>query len=328
MLDLTGTHRPWPDDLLRMWSTCVGDAVVDRRCARTPPWRGHPGLRAVLAEALALEEPYVTAGVRALVPAFALLGRRVIIERPTFDGVRHAFVRCGANVVSHQLDVALEVARPAHRYLLWISSPHRNPDGWSLSASDVDRLAAFVNMGGVVVQNETHRWFGSGGYRVPGAYVIGSLSKLAGGWARTGWLSGELDDPVHAFLRSATPPTPWQAAWARFADVGGLRMLSSRARKIGDVTRHHARQLARPGDSWFADSISGASVVLQLDVANPVEHLARLGVAVGPGRDFGCADDSVRISFLGCRPDCDHGRLLSLARDGGRLAIPRTHAVS
>lgn len=80
VLDLTGGQRSWPDELRALWRDCLARAshgAMDR----TPPWRGVGGLSDILGELLEVpDHVYVTSGVRALIPAFTLLGRKVIVR--------------------------------------------------------------------------------------------------------------------------------------------------------------------------------------------------------------------------------------------------------
>ncbi|MDX8033823.1 pyridoxal phosphate-dependent aminotransferase [Lentzea sp. BCCO 10_0856] len=297
MLDLTGGQLPWPDDLRALWTDCLARACHGAM-DRTPPWRGVAGLSEVLGELLEVpDHVYVTSGVRALIPAFTLLGRKVIVERPTYDGVPAAFRRCGADVELGDLTDALD-ADPA-RHLVWLTSPGRNPDGWTLTEELAGEFGAWVARGGVVVQNETYRWFAGDGPRVPGAHLIGSFNKLAGGWSRTGWLAGSADGPLGAYLRTGTPPTPWQAAWAAFADRG-LPLLLERARKTGEITKRVA--------ALTGTSARGASVLVPVSA----EWLRERGVAAGPGPAFHAPEHTARLSFLGC-DDCDHDAVLRAA---------------
>ncbi|MCP2258140.1 DNA-binding transcriptional regulator, MocR family, contains an aminotransferase domain [Streptoalloteichus tenebrarius] len=317
LLDLTGAHRPWPAALRALWAECVAATCADPAHARTPPWRGEPGLAALLAGEVGSAEPvHVTAGVRALVPAFALLGRRVTIERPTYDGVRQMFERCGTEVRLDELDGFLAGVDSPERELLWITSPGRNPDGWTLDAATADRLGAFVAAGGIVVQNETYRWFAPEGPRVPGAYLVGSFTKLAGGWARTGWLVGDPVGPLGAALRSATPPTPWQAAWARFADAGGFAQLVARAHQVGTLTASAAALFG----GAHGPSPTGASLLLRVPGEDPVRRLrVEARVLTGPGPAFGADPDLVRLSFLGCDGKCAHDDALRRIHELGAV---------
>ncbi|MCK1798983.1 pyridoxal phosphate-dependent aminotransferase [Streptomyces sp. XM4193] len=309
---MTGAAHRWPEDLAQLWRRCLHRAAGEPGWDTRPPWRGDPGLRAALGAVLELPGaeggPLVTSGIRPLVAPFALLGRTVVVERPSYLGVVTAFERCGARVLRAELEEALRIARPAREHLLWITSPWRNPDGWSLDRATADRLAEFVADGGVLVQNETYRFFTTGAtadaLRVPGAFVAGSMTKAAGPWARLGWLHGDTVPPqIEAHLRAAAPPTVWQRAWSRFAEDGGFRRLLERCRTVAALTAHaSALSGHRPH--------GGASVLLRLDVREPVEHLRREhGLRVGDGQDFGAPAGTVRLCFLGCPADCDHRAL-------------------
>jgi hypothetical protein len=96
-LDLTGASRRWPADLVRTWGDCLAAAAARPDTHRTPPWYGVPAVRAMLASLLGhdADDVMVTVGVRAVVAAMALLGRRVIVEAPGYEGVRRTFEGCG-----------------------------------------------------------------------------------------------------------------------------------------------------------------------------------------------------------------------------------------
>jgi DNA-binding transcriptional MocR family regulator len=315
--DLTGTQRRWPAHLVRVWRGALAEASNAGSWETRPPWRGAPALRTALGELLGLENPLVTAGIRPLVAPFALLGRRVVVERPGFEGVALAFERCGVRVLRAGIDEALRRARPASEYLVWITSPWRNPDGWSLGAGEtVERLGDFVRDGGVLVQNETYRLFVPGPVartptRLAGAYLAGSFTKAAGSWSRLGWLSAPaVPGPLEAHLRAAAPSTVWQEAWALFAAADGFDRLAERAAAVAELT-------AAMSESFGGSRVGGTSVLLRLGAADPVRLLReQFGLLAGDGVDFAAPPGTVRLCLLGCGPDCDHAGVEALLRSG------------
>jgi DNA-binding transcriptional MocR family regulator len=184
------------------------------------------------------------------------------------------------------------------------------------------------------VCNETYRCFGpvtppaATGH---GRFAVGSFHKLAGGWARLGWLVGPVAGPLTVALRSAGPPTPWQAAWSGFAKRGGLDRLVERARGIGALTARAATVLGGGrdrGPDGAAPPVSGASLLVEVP-GDPVRRLREeLGVLANPGPDFGAPAGTARLSFLGCAAGrggtCDHTAVLARIRHelGGRLHEP------
>jgi tRNA pseudouridine13 synthase len=316
-LDLTGRPAVWAADTKRLWRRCLDDAMRDGAYDHAPPWAGVSELRETLRIELGLAEaPLVTAGVRAAVLGLAALGRQVFVERPTYLGVPRTFERMGARVRTLPLRAALDAVNRPEDSLVWLTSPGRNPDGWSLDRDLVEELTRFVDAGGLVVQNETYRWFEPDAPHVPGALRLGSLSKLAGGWARVGWLAipaeGQLPEPLAAYLRAATPPTHWQLTWARFAAAGGLAALRA---TVADAAAARAAAWSVLGGA-DAPAPSGASLLVRVPGAGASqEELARLGVRAGAGPDFGAEPDSARLCFLGRRPDDTLTRPLALLRD-------------
>ncbi|MCU1640725.1 MAG: hypothetical protein JWN03_1000 [Nocardia sp.] len=315
MLDLSGTPSPWPGDIEALWSDAA--ATQDISAADGPDaWRATV---AAMLGAGSGDRLQITAGVRPVVAAFADLGRTVLLEGPTFAGVRRAFERAGRPVTIAQLDELLRQAKPAARTLIWLTSPGRNPDGWTAGPEFVTELEGFIADGGLVVQNETYRWHGPPAPPVPGAVRIGSLAKVAGPHRNIGWLLGSPEVTPTASRIVSAPGREVQAHWARFAAAGGLDLLARRARAVA-ATTGRARSAIAGGDvqaAWH-----GASFLLRIPGADAAAVLERAGVKAGPGPAFHAASDTARLCFLGCDADCAHdAQLARLAeRLGARIA--------
>ncbi|GAA3434176.1 hypothetical protein GCM10018954_037800 [Kutzneria kofuensis] len=309
--------------MAELWRDGLAEASRAASWESRPPWRGVPALRDALGRLVDFDQAaefLVTGGIRPLIGAFALTGRRVVVERPSFEGVATAFRRCGARVLRADIDQALRLARPAGDHLLWITSPWRNPDGWSLDPDVVERLADFVRRGGMLVQNETYRLFSPSTSpapaRVPGAFVAGSLTKAAGPWSRLGWLiAPAVPGPVEAHLRASAPPTLWQEAWALFAAAGGFDRLGRRAAAVGALTDRTAAALGGP-------VTGGTSLLVSVNSSDPVALLRRrFGLLVGSGTDFAAPNTTARLCFLGCSPECDHVGVEALVRSGAARIV-------
>lgn len=353
-LDLTGRPAVWAAGTRQLWRRSLSDAMRDDSRDYAPPSAGVAELREVLRVELSLSQPpLVTAGVRAAVLGLAALGRRVFVEQPTYLGVPRTFERMGAQVTVCPLAEALAAVGPPEGGLIWLTSPGRNPDGWSLTPELIGQLSTFIDAGGLVVQNETYRWFGAEGLYVPGAIRVGSLSKLAGGWSRIGWLAlpddGPVPLPLAGYLSAATPPTHWQLAWARFAAAGGLAALRETAADAAAATAVAWAALggvsagvgAGAADSAGADSDpgsgagqgAGAALGSGSDPTTPAgpsflirvpttghspaaaQELARLHIRAGAGPDFGAGEDTARLCFLGKRSDDTLTSAMALLRD-------------
>ena len=214
--DLTGVTPSWPPDLEAVWASCVADAAGAPGAWHGPASRGDPELLKALGDLLrvAPDRIVVTSGVRACAVAMGrgqFLGPAGEADLAQFPGSSESQgirVRCAAWPTL----AALSQASPG---TVWVTSPARNPDGAAieagLAASLRDSAAA---RGDFMVVNETYAWYAD--CTAPAGCVrVGSLSKLAGGGARLGWV---IDPPAKAAraLGRLGPPTTWQRAWARF----------------------------------------------------------------------------------------------------------------
>lgn len=313
-IDLTGRIPGWSAAARRHWIACLR-RVDGRLWSDYPPPLGHPPLRAALARQLGAQpdDVVVVTGIR---PALQLQAREhgtVVLERPTFQGVVAAVRAVGAPVVRAEWGAPLLGALRScgvGRALGVVTSPWRNPDGRTIGESFAAGLAAAVELGQTVVVNETYRFAASAagepeGPAVPGAVYVGSLSKVAGGGARVGWVRGA--DAVSSLGGTgplwAHPPLAWQQAWADFLDEGGLCELAQEF--------HHRPALsaaaflrAVPPPVRCAVVGQGAFLLLKLrvDEDTALTRLATSGVLAGPGRDFETGYHAVRLAFTRVSP--------------------------
>ena len=300
--DLGGTQPPWPAEAIDLWSGAAGAAARRIDLWRVPAPRGDDLLREQLAAALDLEPDRLTivGSVRAAAVSYARRCARIVLERPGWQGLTAALADSGARVERAGTAELARAGGPAGT-LLWLTSPHRNPDGHTLDVGLVEALAGQLKSGRRVVLNEAYRWFGAGP-RVPGADLVGSLHKLGGVGSRIGWVhSADFFERAVPELVGCTPSAVWQHAWGRFLAHGGLHLL-------------HAAVVApalAAGDAFDAAaglvSMAAPHRLLRLPAgtreAEAVRRLAAEGWSVGPGSAFDAEVPSIRVSFLGVEPE-------------------------
>jgi DNA-binding transcriptional MocR family regulator len=224
--DFGGGQPPWPAEAVELWAGCAAAAARRPQLWRVPAPRGDDLLREQLAAAFDLDPDLLTVvgSVRAAALTYARRHGRVVLERPGWRGLTAALAGSRARVERAGLAELAGADWPAGT-VLWLTSPHRNPDGATLDAGLVSRLAGQVRGGRRLVLDEAYRWFGAGP-RVPGADLVGSLHKLAGVGARLGWVhSADFFDEAVPELVGSTPSAVWQHAWGRFLAAGGLELL-------------------------------------------------------------------------------------------------------
>jgi DNA-binding transcriptional MocR family regulator len=303
LIDLSGRQPAWPRPAVELWAEGRRRVDDNPRSWDTPPRLGHPALREQLADVLgsAPGRVAVTGGVRHAVLVVARRTSEVVIESPTFAGVPRLFEELGTVV---RLASWEEMATaPSARSVLWVTSPGRNPDGRTVGDTLVRRLAAGRAL---VVQNEVYRWYSAIPERIPDAATVGSLSKLAGGGARIGWIDGEeLLEAAAPVLAGARPPGPWQLAWARFLEGGGLGLLReavvepalAAVRTFAAVVEPVLGAIERDDGPFVLLSIPSSARSLTEERA--AADLLAIGVRAGLGRDFLTPVPSLRLCFTG-----------------------------
>jgi DNA-binding transcriptional MocR family regulator len=312
VIDLTGYQPEWPLEAIKLWRECVVVAVTEEQIWSTPSFRGDQILREVLAEQLGhqLEDLVITPGVRSTISSLGRVGKRAIVEQPTFSEVPHLFHSIGLStrLVTWENLGRATLTDDTGKSIVWVTSPARNPDSNRLPESALALLKSLSNTGHIVVQNEIYHWYDPTAPRVPGALYVGSLSKLAGGGARLGWVCHpEYFDLAVPELTGATPPGPWQRAWARFIQRGGLDILlytrvaptlAARTAFCEEMQKLLGTPPRLPGGPFLALEVLGTWTEEAM-----AEQLKHTEVLVGLGRDFEFPRPGVRLCFTGITTD-------------------------
>jgi DNA-binding transcriptional MocR family regulator len=305
-IDLTGGPAPWDDEQATLFRDCLAAAVRAPDAWRTPPREGLPRLRAAFAAALGLdvERLTVTAGVRSTVPALLAGAARLVIEAPTFLDVPRVAAQVGVAVELTPLPEILDGRAAGPDAVLWVTSPARNPDGWTLSGQQARRLEELRPRYLRMVVNQAYRWCRPAAPVPPSAILAGTVHKLAGGGALLGWRLDPDRPAGRTFPPLGGPARPWQLAWARYAERGGLTALAERALAAADRRACFAAAVGTSPGVGLSHG-DGPSLLLHgpPDVAETaiVSALARRGVLASPGGHF-AAPGTARLSFTTC-PD-------------------------
>jgi|GEM_PF-6676352 len=308
MIDLSGRPPDWPAEVVDAWAECAQRAVRRPDLWREPAPRGDELLRQMLGEHLGLDPEHltITASLRAAVLTYARHHERVLLERPTYQGVADTVVAAGAEVTFHPWTDLLDHREPG-RTLVWLTAPCRNPDGADLSAPDRDRLTRLVAAGQRVVVNGTYAWFARDHRWPEDVELAGSLHKLCGLGVRLGWVfSRTFFDEAFAEMLGTTPSRVWQHAWALFFRDGGYAALHRRL--IAPSLESAAAFVERlaTGQGLPAPAGSGTNLVRPLgphvDEATALSRLAERGVRASAGSAFRCETPALRFTFTGITP--------------------------
>lgn len=304
IIDLTGTEPPWNPAVIAVWNRCQRLASSDPDVWRCPEPEGDGRLRSALACQLGVpaDRLVVTAGVRACAQVIGEAHVTVRLERPGFSGIASALRTAGADVTSCSWGEMLREQNADQRpATLWLTSPGRNPDGRSLAEDERQVLSRRRVKGARIVVNDIYRWHCVDNKAIPGATLVGSLSKIAGSGCRLGWLvlAHPLDEQVVSRI-AARPPALWQRAWAYFLEETGLCPF-----RRGQIARClAARDAFRSGaESWLPRSArhaDGPSVLLsfpRLAETDLIDRFRRVGVRASAGSDFACTVSSARLCF-------------------------------
>lgn len=301
--DLTGTLRPWPGECASAWRRCLDTALSEPGVWQTVPRPGLPRLRAALAAhfGVAPERLTVTSGVRSSVPGLLHGVRHLVMERPTFAHVARLAQQSGVDVTVCPDPLARLGEPDGSRTLVWVTSPARNPDGWSLSRPEAETAAATCQRpdGPRLVVNQAYHWLHPDAPRPPSATLVGTLHKLVGGGVSLGWLAQPVGEPIVERPAAGGPPGPWQLAWARYIEEGGLDRLA--ARTLVPARQRCEEFLRRLTAAGVRTGHCGLSALLPLPDGvteqAAVDTLREAGLAVSPGSAFLAETPSIRVSF-------------------------------
>ncbi|MFI5925874.1 aminotransferase class I/II-fold pyridoxal phosphate-dependent enzyme [Micromonospora sp. NPDC051543] len=322
-IDLTGRQPGWPAHATQLWSECVAEAIRDDRHSRTPPRAGLAELRAELGQRWGMdpERMVVTTGVCAAAALLTRPGDVALVESPGFSGLPATLRAMGADVTLTSWERMPADAAAAGEARCWVTSPGRNPDGATLPAAIAERIGPHR-----LVVNEIYRPYDPDAAVVDADIRLASLSKVAGGGSRLGWLTvppDQLDSLLGRHL--AWPATLSQLAWTLFLRRGGL----DEVREVYVMRCHEARTaFVTVADGVLDDrarAAGGSSLLLSTAQPDAVAVLRDHGVLVGPGPDFLAGPEQVRLCFSDVTPeeatDAGH-RIVSLV-NAGRLTIPQ-----
>lgn len=303
LVDLTGRQPSWPVQVSRLWLDCTQVALEDATHVTTPPRTGVEDFRRALASRLetTADRIMITCGVRAMATLIAKPGNEVVLEKPGFRGVLDALESAGSNVELSRWEDFASLALRRPQRLFWVTPVGRNPDGAELNSDLIDVLKEIRVRGGKVVANETYRWYGNSRNRVEADLYVGSLSKLAGGGCRLGWLEADPEVLSAIALRSnAWPATLTQITWAKFLERGGFDLLRSEFVDKTVAARQAFVAIALNALNACAKSASGPSIMLRATEGRGREarhSLLAAGVLVGPGTDFLADERDLRLCF-------------------------------
>ncbi|GAB3426103.1 aminotransferase-like domain-containing protein [Flindersiella endophytica] len=254
-----------------------------------------------------------------LARAFVAPGDRVLVEAPTYPGALESLRDEGA--VLRTLPVGLAGFRSAAAQhqprLAYVIPSFHNPTGAVLPALDRQHLARDAEAAGVtLIEDEALIDLGFPGAQPPPPLVahsatvvsIGSLSKIAWGGLRIGWVRADLPTITRlARLRSVHDlggNVPAQLAAT--ALLPQLEALAQRQAPQRQARHNHLRtELTRHLPDWHASAVNGGQTLwIRLPHGNAsafAQAALRHGVAVLPGAGLdagGSSQDFLRIHFI------------------------------
>lgn len=325
-IDLTGRQPGWPAPATRLWGECVAAAVRDDRHSRTPPRAGLADLRAELGRRWGTDPDrmVITTGVRAATALLARPGEVALVESPGFSGIPATLRAVGARVTLMSWERMPAAAAAADGARCWVTSPCRNPDGATLPAGIAEQIGRHR-----LVVNEIYRPYQPHAPAVDAGIRMASLSKVAGGGSRLGWLSlppGEHDAVLDRHV--AWPATLTQLTWTLFLRRGGLDELREEYVVRSATARAAFVAVAGGVLGQGARTAEGCSLLLSTTQVEVAEVLRGHGILAGPGPDFLTSPEQVRLCFSDVTPEeaADAGRRIVALVRTGRLTIPTAPA--
>lgn len=297
---------------------------------------GHPELRAAVAARFTLrglptgaEQVLVTTGAQ---QALALAvrchvgaGDTVLAERPSYPGALALFAEAAATVRTAPVDAegldagalvhAMSELRPTLTYLI---PSFQNPTGTLLGPLYRRRIAAAAGERGLlVVEDETMAELGFGGdapaalASFPGGgrvLTVGSLSKLAWGGLRIGWIRGHPAD-IDRLVRVKTLDDLGGDVLGQLAAADLLAAPETLIGRRRIELRAHHDHLTGELDRWLPEweywrASGGQTIWVRLprgDAASFAQVALRNGVALLPGGALvpdGGAAEWLRLPFI------------------------------
>ena len=299
---------------------------------------GFAPLRRYLLEPDPRDEVLITSGCQQALDltqrVFAPPASTVLVEDPTYGGLKSVFERQGVRLVGlpvgeqgvdpEDLRRALERERPR---LVLLTPNFQNPTGATLGLESRRAVGELMARAGVpLVEIDIYRELRYAGEALPtikslvpeaDVLLLGSFSKMAFPGLRTGWITGP-----RSLVARLTESKQWtdlhsdqlsQAILLRFAESGRLgahlrRMLEANRRRLEAAVEACEREL--PAGSVFTRPEGGMNLWITLpeplDAAELLPLVQREGVSYLPGRHFAVerrADRSLRLSFAGEPPE-------------------------
>ena len=312
LLDLAHAALPAPSAALRR---AAAAAVVDLDAhlgGHGYELIGLPGLRTAIADRFCArglpttpDQILVTAGalhaIALSLTALAGPGERVLVEHPTYPNVLHALTNVGARPVpvsmgpepdgAWDLELITAAVRDAAPRLAYLIPDFQNPTGAQLAAADRQRLVELARRTGTTLLideslAELHLDVPAqppvaafGAADSPLVLTIGSMSKMAWGGLRVGWIRTSAAmvrrlTATRASLDLGGPILDQLMATRLLADAGS--MVDGRRAELTTARDHLLGRLTQLFPGWRA-SRPGGGLSLWIDLGAPLS--SRFAVA-------------------------------------------------
>jgi histidinol-phosphate aminotransferase len=275
----------------------------------------------------------------ALVAAFIAPGDRVVIPRPTYGLYSQA---CGvAGAVIERVDsgpsLALDleriaaVARDVAAKLVWICDPN-NPTGLRLEPASWRRFLDALPTGCVAVVDEAYCDYIEPEQRIDRLaelrqgrpiVILRTFSKIFGlAGLRLGYAL--VDEPLAAFLHAVQEPfnVNRAALAAGLASLQRTALLPARREQVARARAHLTEPLERAGIRCLRSDANFVLVELGCDDVAVGEELAREGLLIRPGSEFGLPGFARVTTGSEELMDAVARRLIEAVRAPARSATP------
>ncbi len=296
IIDLTGQFPDWAPPLRRDLARALRSvprsvATLQRGWQSEALVAGIEGLYGEFEGAVVL-----TTGVRNGISAIASQRTTVSVETPTFAPL----VRLSERIVEN---VLVTPVVPFDTELHVVVSPCRNPDGYTRSETDLNRLAkATHRQGGRLVQDLIFLpWAPKerGNITRYGGIEIGSLSKLFGPQSSIGWIHSKPEDSLPSIVTAPLCPSAIQQELFAYM----LQTPSIRDHLASFVEQSTAARMAFEEELQATQPIRelhGPSLLLNCDIPGEIaaDYLVKNHmIGASPGKFFYAEDNSLRASF-------------------------------